>query len=100
TRASTPSTSRSPNTTPTRPSARARAFVADPRPITGTTRLAAVIGTPVGHSRSPMLANAAFAASGTDWTMVAVDVPEGGAAQAIAAVRALGIGGLMVTMPH
>lgn len=47
-----------------------------------------------------MLANAAFAASGTDWTMVAFDVPEGGAAQAIAAVRALGIGGLMVTMPH
>lgn len=68
--------------------------------ITGQTRLAAVIGSPVRHSRSPILANAAFAAAGIDWTMVAFEVAEGQAGHAIAAVRALGIGGLMVTMPH
>ena len=32
-------------------------------PVSGTTRLAAVIGDPVRHSRSPRLANAAFAAA-------------------------------------
>lgn len=70
------------------------------RGISGSTRLAAVIGAPVRHSRSPGLANAAFAAAGLDWVMVALEVPDGGAPDAIAAVRALGIGGLMVTMPH
>lgn len=76
--------------------------VADPaRPlVTGRTRLAAVIGSPVRHSRSPMLANAAFAASGLDWVMVAFQVEDGAAGEAIAAVRTLDIGGLMVTMPH
>jgi len=66
----------------------------------GSTRLAAVIGHPVHHSRSPRLADAAFRAAGLDWTMVAFDVAEGAAAEAVAAVRVLGIGGLMVTMPH
>ena len=72
----------------------------DPPRITGQTRLAAVIGSPVRHSRSPVLANAAFAAAGLDWTMVAFEVAEGRAGDAIDAVRALDIGGLMVTMPH
>jgi shikimate dehydrogenase len=77
--------------------------VADPAvPWTpsGATRLAAVIGHPVRHSRSPALANAAFRAAGLDWTMVAFDVAEGDAEAAIAAARTLSIGGLMVTMPH
>lgn len=68
--------------------------------ISGSTRLAAVIGWPVRHSRSPQLANAAFAAAGSDWTMVALEVASGGAGRAVEAVRALGLGGLMVTMPH
>jgi shikimate dehydrogenase len=68
--------------------------------ITGRTRLAAVIGSPVRHSRSPVLANAAFSAAGLDWAMVAFEVAEGAVADAIAAVRTLDIGGLMVTMPH
>lgn len=66
----------------------------------GSTRLAAVIGHPVRHSRSPALANAAFRTAGLDWTMVAFEVADGEAAAAIAAARTLGIGGLMVTMPH
>lgn len=70
------------------------------RPITGTTRLAGVIGSPIGHSRSPAIVNAAFAASGLDWAFAAFEVPEGGAPAAVAAVRALGLGGLSVTMPH
>lgn len=70
-----------------------------PPPITGGTRLAAVIGSPVTHSRSPALANAAFAAAGLPWLFVAFDVAAGGGPAAVDAVRTLGIGGLMVTMP-
>jgi len=71
--------------------------VAEP---TARTRLAAVIGSPVRHSRSPALANAAFRAAGADWTMVALEVAEGQGAAAVDAARTLGLGGLMVTMPH
>lgn len=68
--------------------------------ITGATRLAALIGTPVRHSLSPAILNAAFAASGTDWVFVVLDVPEGRGAEAVAAARTLGLAGLSVTMPH
>ncbi len=69
-------------------------------PLLGTTRVAAVIGSPVRHSRSPLLANAAFLAAGLDWAMVALEVAPGAAPAAIDATRTLGLGGLMVTMPH
>lgn len=68
--------------------------------LTGATRLAAVIGSPVRHSRSPLLANAAFAAAGLDWAFVAFEVVPGRGAEAVTAMRTLGLGGLMVTMPH
>ncbi len=71
-----------------------------PRVITGRTRLAAVIGHPVEHSLSPALHNAGFASLGVDWAYVAFDVAPGGAVAALAGMRALGIGGLSVTMPH
>lgn len=71
-----------------------------PAPVSGTTRLAAVIGSPVRHSRSPLLANAAFRAAGLDWSFVALEVAPGRGAAAIDAARTLGLGGLMVTMPH
>jgi shikimate dehydrogenase len=60
----------------------------------------AVIGDPVAHSLSPLLHNAAFAALGLDWVSVGFRVPAGGAADALAAVRALSLRGLSVTMPH
>ena len=41
---------------------------------TGQTRLAAVIGDPVRHSLSPTLMNAAFGATGLDWSYVALEV--------------------------
>ena len=59
-----------------------------------------VIGDPVRHSLSPVLHNAAFVALGLDWTYVAFHVATGLGAQAVEAVRALGIEGLSVTMPH
>jgi len=67
---------------------------------TAITRIAAVIGDPVRHSLSPRLHNAGFAALGLDWFYVACPVAKGQAAQAIEAMRTLGIEGLSVTMPH
>jgi shikimate dehydrogenase len=49
---------------------------------------------------SPCLMNAAFAETGLDWTCVAMEVPEGQASGALDGMRAMGIGGLSVTMPH
>jgi shikimate dehydrogenase len=69
-------------------------------PISGRTRLAAVIGSPVRHSLSPALHNAAFAAADLDWRFVALEVAPGAGADAVAAMRTLGIGGLAVTTPH
>ncbi|MFL6204008.1 MAG: shikimate dehydrogenase [Acidimicrobiales bacterium] len=68
--------------------------------ISGSTRAAGVIGTPIRHSLSPAIFNAAFIAAGLDWTYLAFDVPEGAAGLALGGMRALGIDGLSVTMPH
>ena len=68
--------------------------------ITGATRVAGVIGDPVRHSLSPVLHNAAYEALDLDWTYAAFEVPLGGTEDALAAVRALGLVGLSVTMPH
>jgi shikimate dehydrogenase len=64
------------------------------------TTLVGVIGQPVRHSLSPLLHNAAFAALDLNWTSVAFEVPNGQAGAALAAMRALGVAGLSVTMPH
>jgi shikimate dehydrogenase len=62
--------------------------------------VAGIIGDPVAHSRSPAIHNAGYAALGLDWVFVAFPVPAGEAASALDGVRALGIAGLSVTMPH
>jgi shikimate dehydrogenase len=67
--------------------------------VSATTTVAAVIGSPVRHSLSPVLQAAAFAQLDLDWTMVAFDVGPGDGAAAVAAMRALGLGGMAVTMP-
>ncbi|HUY23641.1 MAG TPA: shikimate dehydrogenase [Acidimicrobiales bacterium] len=59
-----------------------------------------VIGDPVSHSMSPLLHNAAFDALGLDWVSVAFAVRAGAAADALTGMRALGLAGLSVTMPH
>jgi shikimate dehydrogenase len=68
--------------------------------INGATRVAAVIGSPVHHSLSPALHNAAFEQLGLDWVYVALHVPDGMVAQALDAMRLFDLGGLSVTMPH
>jgi shikimate dehydrogenase len=62
------------------------------------TKLVALIGSPVGHSLSPRMQNAAFAARGLDWTYVACEVDDVGAA--LKGLEALGFAGANVTAPH
>ena len=62
-------------------------------------RVAAVIGDPVRHSRSPAIHNAAFATTGIDWVFTAFEVPAGGGEAALEAMRVLQLAGLSVTMP-
>jgi shikimate dehydrogenase len=62
--------------------------------------VAAVIGSPVAHSLSPAIHNAAFRAAGLDWVYVAFEVAPGRAGAALDAVRVLGVRGLSVTTPH
>jgi shikimate dehydrogenase len=62
--------------------------------------VAGVIGSPVAHSLSPAIHNAAFQAAGLDWAYVAFEVAPGRAGAALDAVRVLGIRGLSVTTPH
>jgi len=68
--------------------------------VSGATQLAAVIGWPVEHSRSPAIHNAAARAAGVDLVYTAMAVRPGEAAEAAASMRTLGIRGLSVTMPH
>jgi shikimate dehydrogenase len=68
--------------------------------ISGATRVVGVIGWPVSHSLSPVIHNAAFAALEMDWTYVPLPVAPGGLAEALAGLRALGLAGANVTMPH
>jgi shikimate dehydrogenase len=65
-------------------------------------RLVGVIGSPIAHSLSPLLHNAAFAALGLRgaWTSLAFEVAPGQAASALAAMRRADVSGLSVTMPH
>jgi shikimate dehydrogenase len=68
--------------------------------IGGSTRVAAVLGFPVAHSLSPVIHNAAFSALDMDWTYVALPVQQGTVPAAVAGLRALGLAGANVTMPH
>lgn len=68
--------------------------------VSATTRVAAVIGSPVRHSLSPIIHNAVFEAHGDDWVYGAFEVDPQHAAAAIDAMRVLGIAGLSITMPH
>jgi shikimate dehydrogenase len=66
--------------------------------IDATTSLYAVFGNPVEHSLSPAIFNAAFVAAGVPAVYLAFRVDDIG--QGMEAIRALGIRGASVTIPH
>ena len=59
-----------------------------------------ILGHPVGHSLSPRMHNAAFRAQGVDMVYLAFDVLPERLPEAVEGLRALGLRGVNVTMPH
>ncbi len=68
--------------------------------IGSRTRLCCLIGDPVVHSLSPMMMNAAFREMGEDCVYLAFRVSKDELGSAIKGLRALGILGCNVTIPH
>ena len=59
-----------------------------------------IIGDPVYHSLSPSMHNAAFNSLSLNCTYIAFRVPKGQLEESINALRAVGISGFNVTIPH
>lgn len=68
--------------------------------ISGKTKVIALMGWPVEHSFSPRMHNAAFESLGMDFCYVAFPVRPEVLKDAVRAVKALGLAGLNVTVPH
>ena len=68
--------------------------------ISGSTRLLAVMGHPVGHSLSPRMHNASFMAEGLDYAYVALDVDPRDLPAAVKGACVMGFRGFNLTMPH
>ncbi|WP_395730639.1 shikimate dehydrogenase [Prosthecobacter sp.] len=69
------------------------------RRFTPPARLA-VIGDPIGHSRSPQMHNPALQACGIDAQYIRVQVPVGRVAEAFRQFAACGFLGVNITIPH
>ena len=67
--------------------------------ISGTTRLLGLIGTPVGHSKSPQMYNYCFQKFNQDFAYFAFDVTEENTEKAINSLKLLNFRGANVTMP-
>ncbi|MBL0275422.1 MAG: shikimate dehydrogenase (NADP+) [Anaeromyxobacter sp.] len=68
--------------------------------IGGRTALYGLVGWPVGHSLSPLMQNAAFAALALDAVYVALPLPPERLGEGLGGAHALGFRGLNVTIPH
>jgi shikimate dehydrogenase len=69
-------------------------------PVNAATRLCAVLGSPIRHSASPVMHNAAFAALGLNWRYLAFEVDPKNLRAAIDGARAMNFAGLNLTVPH
>ncbi len=68
--------------------------------INAGTKLCGVIGDPVKHTLSPVMHNRAIAELGIDYAYLAFNVKTSNLGASIEGMRALGIRGLNVTIPH
>ncbi|MCI8993548.1 MAG: shikimate dehydrogenase [Eubacterium sp.] len=68
--------------------------------IRGTTQLTALLGHPAAHSISPLMHNEAFSILGLDYVYLAFDVPPVRLKAAVEGLKAIGIKGFNLTMPH
>lgn len=72
----------------------------NPERVTGAAKVCALIGDPVAHSLSPPIHNAAFRSLGMDIVYVPFRVRRSELRAAIQGIKALGILGVNVTIPH
>lgn len=68
--------------------------------ITANTKLICVIGHPIKHSKSPLMHNAALKKAEEDAVYMAFDIETDELEGFVAGVRAMGITGANVTIPH
>ena len=68
--------------------------------ITGSTRVACVVGKPARHSLSPAIHNAAFRASGVDAVYIALEIDESALEPTVSTLGQIGFFGASVTMPY
>lgn len=68
--------------------------------ITGKTKLTGLIGSPVSHSISPQMHNEAFRQLGLDYVYLAFDISGTDLKTAVNGLKAIGICGFNITMPH
>jgi len=68
--------------------------------ISGHTQPFAVLGHPIGHTLSPVMHNASFAALGLDAIYLAFDVKPERLMAVLPAMRSMGFGGVNLTIPH
>lgn len=68
--------------------------------ITGHTRLAGVLGTPISHSISPMMHNEAFRQLNLDYIYLAFDIGTDTLETAVNGLRAMNVLGFNTTMPN
>ncbi len=68
--------------------------------ITGHTQLTGLLGSPVSHSISPMMHNAAFQYLNLDCVYLAFDVDSHGLPDAVKGLKILGVRGFNLTMPN
>ncbi len=68
--------------------------------ITGKTQLLGVIGSPIEHSLSPIMHNAALTEMGLDFAYVPFAIAPDDLKRAIAGFEAIGVRGFSVTIPH
>ena len=72
-----------------------------PLPLSGETRLYAIIGDPIAQVGSPGFFNAAFPRLGVKAVLIPVQVPAGGLEALLRGLRAVrNLDGIVVTIPH
>jgi len=71
-----------------------------PASISGSTKIVGIFGDPIGHTRSPAMHNAAFEKLGLDYRYVPFRVAPAQLGAAARSIRALGLVGVNVTVPH
>ena len=68
--------------------------------ISGSTRVYGIFGDPIAHTLSPLMQNATFQQYGVDAVYIPFHVKPRDLSNAVAGVKALGVAGINVTVPH